>query len=251
MTAWSPHRRCAPNVAPSAWATCALGAAAVSAPLPLPPPPPPPSRPEERLPAPRPRALLSWPLDGVWIPSQGSWGLTRRRAWGRCREEAEFGDVPRLVCLSGAGRMCVPGDELRAGHLLLPPGSLAPFWLRAHRLHPRPAACPASRLPAHTSASYSKPEPRNCHVYSSRELGTVRDVAWGILLVNSEALLVRRLGGWVLGGPAAWAGFRRPPACRTLVPQRAAVHVAGPGQPVHRAGWPGRGPPWQDVKTHL
>lgn len=150
---------------------------------------------------------------------------------------------PVSRCLSGAGRMCVPGDELRAGHLLLPPGSLAPFWLRAHRLHPRPAACPASRLPAHTSASYSKPEPRNCHVYSSRELGTVRDVAWGILLVNSEALLVRRLGGRVLGGPAAWAGFRRPPACRTLVPQRAAVHVAGPGQPVHRAGWPGRGPP--------
>lgn len=39
MTAWSPHRRCPLNVAPSAWATCALGAAAVSAPLPLPPPP--------------------------------------------------------------------------------------------------------------------------------------------------------------------------------------------------------------------
>lgn len=38
VTAWSPHRRCPPNVAPSAWATCALGAAAVSAPLPLLPP---------------------------------------------------------------------------------------------------------------------------------------------------------------------------------------------------------------------
>lgn len=65
MTAWSPHRRCPPNVAPSAWATCALGAAAVSAPLPLPLPPP--SWPRGALPAPCPRALLSWPLDGVWI----------------------------------------------------------------------------------------------------------------------------------------------------------------------------------------
>lgn len=97
-------------------------------------------------------------------------------------------------------------------------------------------------LPASTSASYSKPEPQNCHVYSSRELGTVWDTAWGIFLVNSEALLVRRLGGWVLCGPAAGAGFRRPLVCRMLVTQRAAVHVTGPGQPVHRAGWPGRGP---------
>lgn len=56
-------------------------------------------------------------------------------------------------------------------------------------------------LPVSTSASHSKPEPQNCHVYSSRELGTVWSTVWHTFLVNSEVLLVRCLGGWVLCSP--------------------------------------------------
>lgn len=225
MTAWSPHRRCPPNVAPSAWATCALGAAAVSAPLPRPPPPRPRGAAPGSLPAGTALLAPRWRVDS----SRGSWGLTRRRAWGRCREEAEFGDVPRLALLVRSRTDVCP-------------------WRRAQSRPPPPATwelgafLAASSSPSPPAGSVPREPPPSSHL--------------GFLLETRASelpcLLIPRAGDSsgrgmghssrkfrsLAGKASGWLGAGRA-CCLGWLPEASGLQNAGASEGCCACRWPG------------
>lgn len=172
-------------------------------------------------------ALLAprWRVDS----SRGSWGLTRRRAWGRCREEAEFGDVPRLALLVRSRTDVCP-------------------WRRAQSRPPPPATwelgafLAASSSPSPPAGSVPREPPPSSHL--------------GFLLETRASelpcLLIPRAGDSsgrgmghssrkfrsLAGKASGWLGAGRA-CCLGWLPEASGLQNAGASEGCCACRWPG------------
>lgn len=177
-----------------------------------------------------------------------SFKIQRPSSLSHANPPGQLGAITMVTMCKGRGGFTLVQLMLRfceRGHVSLEAGSVqgtSPTSVLGTTLA---ASSQPALLPVSTSASYSKPEPQKCHVYSSRELRTVWDQVEHFSR-GPCGLAVKMLGllGVRLPGPLA---------CRRLVTQRPPCEPLAQSDGARwRVAWVGAGgPSRQDVKMHL